>query len=253
MKGRVEQVAIGEVLDHEAIRITPVVEELTTLDVAPDSPGPEISLLREIFAAGGQRVQIAYLIGRVHIAVLGAQGQRQRVVIGRRRTAIASDEAHGGPTVALAWEVQEVADDHAEGVEIPVQRLEVFRRLHDEVTEPLHRGRLPTRALGGVDAAKFVSHVVAVQSLRRQHVEGVHSGHHTHRHTARVGEIDRHATDGCGQRPGLCTGRGGQPQQIPFVGSGKRNSQKPAPASAAHDYARCGRIAATQMQFLAGS
>ncbi|SKZ84201.1 Uncharacterised protein [Mycobacteroides abscessus subsp. abscessus] len=240
-------------LDHEAIRVTPVVEELTALDVAPDSPGPEISLLREVFAAGGQRVQIAYLIGRVHITVLGTQGQRQRVVIGGRRTTIASDEAHGGPTIALAWEVQEVADDHAEGVEIPVQRLEVFRRLHDEVTEPLHGGRLPTRALSGVDAAKIVPHVVAVQSLRRQRAEGVHSSHHMHRHTSRVDEIDRHAADGCGQRPGPCTGRGGQPQQIRSVDSGKRDSQKPAPVSAPHDYARRGRIAATQMQFLAGS
>ena len=59
----------AEVLDEESVRIAPVVEDLAALDVSADAPGPEIAALAEVFAAGGQRVEIADLIRGVHVAV----------------------------------------------------------------------------------------------------------------------------------------------------------------------------------------
>ena len=37
----VEHVAVGEVLDQEAVRVAPVVEDLAALDVPADAPGPD--------------------------------------------------------------------------------------------------------------------------------------------------------------------------------------------------------------------
>ena len=81
-QGVVEHVAVGEVLDQEAVGIAPVVEELAALDVAADAPGAEIAVLAQVFAARGQRVEVAHLVGRVHVAVGRAQRQRQGVVVG---------------------------------------------------------------------------------------------------------------------------------------------------------------------------
>ena len=71
----VEHVAVGEVLDEEAVRIAPVVEDLAALDVAADAPGPEIAALREVFAACGERIEVADLIGGVHVAVWQARAR----------------------------------------------------------------------------------------------------------------------------------------------------------------------------------
>src|ERR1700736_908690 len=121
LEGAVEHVAVGEMLNQEAVGIAPVVEELAALNVAADAPGPEIATLPEVFAAGGQGVEVADLICRMHVAVLWAQCHCERVVVGRMRPAVAADEAHRRPPLALPREKQEVANDHAEVVEVPVQ------------------------------------------------------------------------------------------------------------------------------------
>src|SRR5829696_6638761 len=69
----VEHVAVGEMLDEEAVRITPVVEQLAALDVPPDSPGAEIPAVSEVFAARGDGVEIADLVRRVHVSIAGPQ------------------------------------------------------------------------------------------------------------------------------------------------------------------------------------
>ena len=113
----------AEVLDQEPVGIAPVVEDLAALDVPADPPRPVIPQLAQVFTARRNRVQIACLIGGVHIAVRRAQRQRQRVVVGGRRSAVAADEAHRRAAVALARVVHEVADDQPEVVEVPVQCL----------------------------------------------------------------------------------------------------------------------------------
>ncbi len=115
----------AEVLDEEPVGVTPVVEDLAALDVPSDPPGPLVALLAQVLPAGGQRVQVGDLVGRVHVPVGRAEGHRERVVVGGRRAAVAADEAHHRPPLALPRVVQEVADDQAEVLEIPVQRLQV--------------------------------------------------------------------------------------------------------------------------------
>src|SRR6202022_246175 len=116
----VEHVTVTEVLNQETVGIAPVVEDLAALDVAADSPGAVISEVGEVAAAGGHRVEIADLGGRMDVTVGRAQGDRQGVVVGRGLPAIAADEAHyrsAGPPPRV---VEEVADDHAEVIEVPV-------------------------------------------------------------------------------------------------------------------------------------
>ena len=82
-EGVVEHVAVGEVLDQEAVGIAPVVENLAALDVTADAPGPEIATLCEVFTACGERIEVAHLVGGVHIAVGRSQREREGVVVGR--------------------------------------------------------------------------------------------------------------------------------------------------------------------------
>ena len=63
LQGVVEHVAVGIVLDQETVRVTPIVEDLAAFDVAADAPRAEIPLLAQIFAAGGQRVEVCDLVG----------------------------------------------------------------------------------------------------------------------------------------------------------------------------------------------
>ena len=125
LHGVVEGVAVGEMFHQEAVGVAPVVEELAALDVPADAPGPEIALLAQEFAARGQGVEIADLIGRVDVAVRRAQRDRQGVVVARGAATVTADEAHRGAAVALAGVVQEVADDQSEVVQVPVQCLHV--------------------------------------------------------------------------------------------------------------------------------
>ena len=138
LQGVVEHVAVGEVLDEEAVGIPPVVEDLAALDVAADAPGPEIAVLGEVFAACGERIEVAHLIGGMHVAVGRSQREREGVVVGRGRAAVAADEAHHRPTGALAGVEEEVADDHPEVVEVEVERLGVPGGLQHDVSEPLN-------------------------------------------------------------------------------------------------------------------
>ncbi len=79
----VEHVAVAEVLDQKTVGIAPVVEDLAALDVAADSPGAVIAEVGEVAAAGGHRVDVADLVGRMDVTVGRAQRHCQGVVVGR--------------------------------------------------------------------------------------------------------------------------------------------------------------------------
>src|SRR4029078_8261328 len=102
LQGVVEHVAVGVVLDQETVRVTPVVEDLAAFDVAADAPRAEIALCAQVFAAGGQRVEVCDLVGGVHIERDRTQRHGQGVVIGGDGAAIAADEAQNRPALALA-------------------------------------------------------------------------------------------------------------------------------------------------------
>src|SRR5690242_14806513 len=98
----------------------------------------------------------------MHIPVGRPECERQRVVVGRDAAAVTSDETHRWSAVALAGVIEEVADDHAEVVEVPVQRLEVLRCLQYEMPKPLHLGGNAGRPLRCVDPLQFMSEVEGV-------------------------------------------------------------------------------------------
>ena len=54
----VEQVAVTEVFDEEAVGVAPVVEDLAALDVAADAPRSVVSALEEVLTARGEGVEV---------------------------------------------------------------------------------------------------------------------------------------------------------------------------------------------------
>ena len=58
-------------LDHEPVRVAPVVEDLAALDVPADAPRVLVAVLAQVLPAGGQRVEVGDLVGGVHVAVAG--------------------------------------------------------------------------------------------------------------------------------------------------------------------------------------
>ena len=247
----VEHVPVGEVLDQETVGITPVVEDLAALDMPADPPRPVIAQLAQVFAARRDRVQIACLIGGVHIAVRRAQRQRQCVVVGGRRSAVAPDEAHRRAAVALAGVVHEVADDQPEVVEVPVQCLEVLGALQHDMTQPLHAGRLARRPLGGVGAAQLVPEVEGVRLLCGQLGQLMHSGDHADRNPAGIGQFYRDPADGLWQRAGRPPGRAGEPLDVGLVLCGERRAHKPRLRSAADDHARRAGVRSAKVKLVA--
>ena len=79
----VEHVPVGEVFDQEAIRITPIVEDLAALNVASDAPGSDIASCPEVFAAGGQCVRSQTWYAGVDVTIGRPQCQGQGVMVGR--------------------------------------------------------------------------------------------------------------------------------------------------------------------------
>ena len=55
-------------LEQVTVGIAPVIEDLAALDASADSPGAGIATLTQVFAAGGQGVEVTDLISRVDVA-----------------------------------------------------------------------------------------------------------------------------------------------------------------------------------------
>ena len=138
-------------------------------------------------------------------------------MIGRRPAAIAADEAHGRPAIPLAGEEEEVADDQPEVVEVPVQSLDVLRRLQHHVPESLDHGRHARWSLGGVDAVGLVTEVEHLRALRGQAREFPHPRPHLDRGAAGIAQPHRDPADALRQRRGGLTGAVGQSQHVRLV------------------------------------
>ena len=210
-----------------------------------------VAAVFKVFAAGGERVEVGDLVGGVHVAVCGPERHRQRVVVGGGVAAVASDEAHRRSAVALTGEVQEVADDHAEVVQIPVQRLEVLGGLQHDVAEPLDRGGLAGRALRGVGARR------RGRSCRCAALAAAAAGERAarddaDRDAARVDEIDGDAADGLGQRRAV----------VPVASASRSTSTSSRALNAvptnrdrrpAKDHTRRAGVGAAQVQLVGGA
>ena len=171
LQGVVEHVAVGEVLDQETIRVAPVVEDLAALDVAADAPRAVIPLLAQVFAARGKRVEVADLIGRMHVATDRAQSHRKGVVVRGDGSAVAADEAHDRSTLALARVEAEIADDHARSDRGTSSALRCTSGSARRRGRAAARGGYPGRTLGGVGTNNLVAEVEHVRCLRGQRRE----------------------------------------------------------------------------------
>ena len=171
-------------------------------------------------------------------------------MVGRRRSPIAADEAHARPAFALAGKKLEVADDHAQVVQVPLKRLKVLRRLHHQVAQSLHSRGHARWTLGDVGAPHVVSEIENVGRLVRQCGQLVHAGDDAHRHSAGVDQVDRQAADVFRQRPRGSAGFVGQAQHVDLVARPKRHAGESRARSAAQDHARSARLGAAQVQLV---
>ena len=116
-------------------------------------------------------------------------------MVGRSGAAVAADEAHCGPPLTLAGEEQEIADDHPEVVEIPIECRDVLGGLQHEVPEPLHLGWHARGPLCPVRPPQLVTEIEGVDRLRRRHREVMCSRHDMDGNAARVDEIHGHTAE----------------------------------------------------------
>ena len=177
---------------------------------------------------------------------------RQRVVVGGRRATVTADEAHGGAAITLARVVLEVADDEAQVLQVPVQRLDVLRGLEHDVAQSLDPGGLARRALRGVGAPLVVTEVEHLGRLPRKRCELVGVGNHAHHCPARVGQVDGESADALGQLLDLRSGGVSQPHHVSGVGGPEGSAQVPRARSSADDHARCAGVGPAQLELVGG-
>ena len=89
----VQQITVGEMFDDVSPRITPVVEDLATEDVAADTGVVVVAGARQVIMAGHERIHILYLEGRMVETGLTDSDTQKRVVI---RIVIAAVTTHEG-------------------------------------------------------------------------------------------------------------------------------------------------------------
>ena len=139
-------------------------------------------------------------------------------------------------------------------IEVPVQRLDVLRGLHHDVSEPLHRGGHPRRALSGVGPEHFswpklnTCGVCAVQRLKPMGAR-----HHPHRQSAGVDQINGHPAQRLRQRAHGGPGRVGQPHQIRLLGGHEGRAEELLALAAADQHTRRAGVAAPQVQLVVGA
>ena len=214
------------------------------------APRVPVAALAQVLPAGGNLVQVGDLVGRVQVAGLRHQRHGQGVVVGGDAAQVAADERHRGPAVALPVQVQEVAHDQPERVQVPVQgRLEPGGAQRD-VSQPLDLRRTPGRPLGGVGPRRLGPEEPEVQRQRGalgQRGELRDAVHHAHRVSAGVTQQDGVAALVRGDRS---AGTACQPVQVVPGGGLERGAYETGLRAAADHQARGGRPPAAQQQRL---
>jgi hypothetical protein len=178
------------------------------------------------------------------------QRHGQGVVVGRHAAQIAPDEGHHRPALALPVQVEEVADDHPQGVQVPVQRRGEPGGADRHVPEALDLRRVPRRSLGPVDPRRVVADVVPQRVAFRQGRQFRDTVYHPHRVPARIGQVDGVAAAVRGD-PGV---RGtGQPVQIRAGVRRERRPDEPGRRPASYHQARRTGPVPAQYQRLRGA
>ena len=140
-----EQVGVGPVLDGEAQRVLPVVEDLPAEHMASDSP-VVLTLRREqVIVAGHEIVEVGDLPRAMTEPHLTRLDDQQRVVIGGLVSPVATHEATD--RLVGRTEVDVVGGEQAERFGVPAGERGERRCLQRGVTEPLHLRRAGRDAL----------------------------------------------------------------------------------------------------------
>lgn len=134
----IDEIAIGVVLDHEAVDVPPVVEDLGAEDVPADAPDGLVFLLGEPLVAQRLGVEVVHFKGAVvHVLVdVGGQGRQEHgVVVDEALAAVDVGEERdflagglvGFRVDVVEWDVEDVARHDVEVARVPVHsRGEVF-------------------------------------------------------------------------------------------------------------------------------
>src|SRR5271156_6852575 len=171
-------------------------------------------------------------------------------MVGGSLTAVAADETSRRPAVALAGKEREVADDHAELIQIPVQRFAIPSRLQHDVPKTLHPGGLSGGPLGRVGAPQLSPEVEGLRRLSRQRFELMSARYDANRHAAGIRQIHGVPANRLGQRARRRTVGVSQPQHIRLVHGDECGTDESRRWPAADVHTRRARIAATQLQLV---
>ncbi len=112
-----QQVGVGPVLDREAERVLPVVEDLPAQDVATDAPVVAAVGREQVIMPGHEIVEVGDLPGAMTELHRTGLDDQQRVVVGRLVTAIATHEPADG--LLGCREIDVVGHEQPECLRVP--------------------------------------------------------------------------------------------------------------------------------------
>ena len=170
-------------------------------------------------------------------------------MVGGDAAQVAADEGHHRAALPLPVQVEEVADDQPERVQVPVQRRGEPGGAQHHMAQPLDLRRVPGRPLRGVRPHRPGSEVQRQRAAFGQGRQFRHAVHHPHREPARVPQQDGVAAP---VRRDRAPGAAGQPVKVLPGGGGEGGPGETGPRAAAHDQACGGRPPAAQQQRVRG-
>ncbi len=139
----IDQIPIGVMLDHEAVDVPPIIENLAAQDMTPDAPDGGVLLLGEPLVSQGLRVEVVHLKARVVDVLLDARGKRRhekRVVVDQVLAAVDMAEqrdllAHGPVGFRVDLVQRHVQDVRGHDVEVLRVPFHLGREVFDVQTE----------------------------------------------------------------------------------------------------------------------
>lgn len=192
----VEQVAVDVVLEDEAGRVEPVVEDLGAHDVAPHAPAVLVALVAQPVVAQDLGVEVVRLEGRVVHVALGPLEEEEAVVVHLLVAAVQPEEDCNVLVVVVVVELsesvsriasielnQELWSFYLAGIKVEVFGVELvafleIRHTHAVVTQFVHGCWALLKALELVGIAVLLLGLYHDGSAQLPHSSSAyHSGH----------------------------------------------------------------------------
>ena len=122
-EGFVKQITVGEVFQHKAVGVFPIVKNLTAENVLANPKGVLIAGLLQLIMALHQNVPICHFKGSMIEVSMACVNKKYRVMIYKLRTAIASSECPESLLFTIFIHDDFIRDHESEPALIPFKGL----------------------------------------------------------------------------------------------------------------------------------